>query len=679
MSTADRRHVLVVAVQSKSMPKLGRLQDAALLLRDAFLDQNIGDCQPGLPDNECLLHGELPTATIEAAVKAAIGHAADKGATLVLAILGHGFIAGTDPTLYLMGRDSLEGVRDSAVDIGKLLVEAADRPGVKGVIGIIDTCTAAGAQPRSAELATGTLSGQTRLSLLMASAIDQPAYDMNLARNLADLLRTGLAGIGPLLHLTEVITKLRATADGQNLVSFAYDGDPYAEPLWFAHNRSSESSASSLGQSGTAELLNALKAMDPDREVPITWDTAALHDLRKELSSMAMSPARTRAERIVDSLHTAQKTISFLRSFMAAELNTPRLRRALATVSSPHELPITRVGDGSLITEVDAVEHVALAYPRAEGSCRRQMAHFVLELADDAGLDLDAPELHDWAASIGAIVALNDARSARGERLAERRLRLIVSLHYALAGDWPETLGAWLLYDNEFYQHKDFDCTPDQSGIEAGLIEAVDWAEDNAGELEAPLRRIEIAMPTNILMRWRPEEVEYGQRLGVNYDVLTRWSLRLEPLAAVRRINRNAERRLKEIAALTEGGRINWLASAQVSDTARLREEFRVGRYAGAIGLLDDPGESNALFELLLYFVPILLWPQTLSLRPEHCQRVDSCWNLLPTRFLTAYRARWRSEEADLMADLRAVWDDEDWLKFCRSLQIRPGPQPRSA
>ena len=123
---------------------------------------------------------------------------------------------------------------------------------------------------------------------------------------------------------------------------------------------------------------------------------------------------------------------------------------------------------------------------------------------------------------------------------------------------------------------------------------------------------------------------------------------------------------------------IHWLAAQQVSEPARLIEELGKGKYTPAIGLLDNPGENDGLLELLLQFVPILLWPQTASLSPEHCHRVNSCWYLLPEGFLTAYRARWRTQDADLVADIRAVWDDEDWLRFCRGIEIGPSAESRS-
>lgn len=673
--TATRRHVLVVASQCASEEELAGLGEISTSLRDIFLDPDIGCCTAGLPDGVALLSGQLAAADIAAKIGESIEYAASNGATLVLAVLGHGFIPGNDPTLYFMGWNSAAGNRNSAVNISEYLLRAADTPGIKGVTGIVDTCTAAAAVPGMPGLSAGTLNGQTQLSLVMASGVDQPAFEMSLSQSLVRLLRSGVPGAGPLLQLSSeaFAAELRAALPGQNPVIFYYDGAAAGDTPWLARNRHTDSDSPSLGPYGATELATALAALHPGREFPATWDGAALHELQRELAALPASPARTRAERLVDSLRAAHETVSFLRSFMPAQLSTQGLRRAVAAIACSSGSPVRPARVAEIATEVDAAEYVALSYPRAERTCRPQLTRFVLELASDAGFDLDSPQLRAWAVSIDALVAFNDALKVRRQRHSERRLRLIVSLHYAPTGDWPEALGAWLLYDGESYQHKDIDCTPDQPGAEKALADAVDWAEEHAETLGVPLQRIEVAVPVRMILRWRPEEVLYGPRLGVDYEVLTRWSQRLEQRPAMHRINRSAARRLAEIAACVDGSRLHWLTAQQVGELSRLLEELRNGRYTRAIGLVEHPGENERLFEVLLQFVPILIWPLADRLSLEHQDMVDAQWDLLPTAFLVAYRARWRDEDGGPMADIRAVWDDEDWLSFCRDLRIQPG------
>lgn len=665
------RHALVVAVQCGDMDELPALREAADELVGTLLDAAVGDCKPGLPDGRAFLYGQIPAAEVTAEMRSAIELAGRRGATLIVALLGHGFLAGTDSTLYLMAWDSKEGVRRTGVDVGSLLTEAADNPAVAGVIGIVDTCNAVGAQPLASSLATGAREGQAQLSLLMASAVGQEAFDLNMARTLTRLLHEGLPNAGATVRLDDLIAPLRAAIPGQSLVSSSYDGDQLADRLWLARNRHASAAANIVESTGQAQLREALQLVYPGQAFGSAWTLSQLRGLETELRLLTPSPELTRAQRIVDSLIVAAHTTAFLRRGMTLSLTTQGLQQALAMLRITPGPILT--GMASVHNEADAVLSVALNYPATDSSCRNQMARFIVYLVSSAGLDPGGLQLREWARSVDADVALNDALAFWQEHRATQRLRLIVSLHYALADDWPESLGAWLLCDDEFYEHCDFPCQPDQASAEDALTQAVDWGEKHALVLGTALRRIEVAVPTSKLLCWRPEEVadDDGPRLGVNYDVLTRWSRRLESGTYSRRINANAAKRLREIAVQTGIGYINWLAAEHVADPGRLREELRAGLYTRAIGLMEDPSNPS-LLELLLMFTPIVLWPQAGSVRAGHRRRVDDCWKLLPTEFLTAYRARWRAEDpVDVIADLRAVWDDEEWIAFCRTMQTK--------
>lgn len=137
------------------MGPLIRLEEAAAGLYAALADASLGACEPGLPDGRAaLVAGDgLTSRALLDTVDEAIGHAAEHRATLVLAFLGHGFAAGRTSTLHLMCADSTEDLRHGAVNVAELLVRAVDHPGVNGVLGIVDTCNAAGAPPAMADLA----------------------------------------------------------------------------------------------------------------------------------------------------------------------------------------------------------------------------------------------------------------------------------------------------------------------------------------------------------------------------------------------------------------------------------------------------------------------------------------------------------------------------------------------
>jgi hypothetical protein len=432
-------------------------------------------------------------------------------------------------------------------------------------------------------------------------------------------------------------------------------------------------STPAAGTYGSRELAAALGEVSPDRGLPAALSERVLSGIREELNAVPHGPDRLRAERVIGRLLDAHRTVLFLRRFAPEALTTHRLRRALAVATSATGPAADATRQLDLDSEADITEYVVLSTPYAERSSGPRLARFVLELIQDAGLDCGHDEVRKWAASINQLPAYNDELAARRQRLTERRLRLIVSLHYSPAGDWPDALGAWLLYDEEVHKHQDFDCTPDRAGAEEALPEAVDWAMGHADEFGLPLARIDVAAPVGMLLDWRPEEVIYGARLGVDHVVVSRWSQRLSQSPAMRRATRIALRRLHEIAECADGSRLNWLSSQQVIDLSRLLEEFQSGRYTRAIGLVEHPGKHPELLELVLQFSPILLWPQEGSLTAAHQDTINVHWDRLPDSFLQAYRDTWANAGGGPLADVRAVWDDEGWLTFCKKMQVRPG------
>jgi hypothetical protein len=688
-----RRHLLVVASQCLEQLKLRQLERAATELYEVLLDTTMGDCQPGVPDADSLLYGELTDDQIRNAVEKATDHAARHEATLVLAFLGHGFTPGNNPTLYLMAKDSTEENRDHAVNVRELLVNAVDRQGINGVIGIIDTCTAAAVLPSGADLATGTRGGKTRCQLLLAAGHGQEAYDLRLATSLVDLLRVGIERKGEVLTVFDVRHRLRQVVTGQNVASFGYDGDPNdPADLWLARNRQHRSteSAAVIGSQAITVLRDAFRPLGLEDGTQVQ-EVTDLQRLEDGLRSKPSSERQALALEVVTCLIVAARTKAFLRNEMRRSLNTATLRRAALAAGAMSSTGELDSGPGDLDNEADLVDHVALmTYPAGKNN-RRQMARFVVALALAAGMDVEEPELRrkldDWAGSIQATVHLNDAVNDLPARQHRQQLRLIVSLHASLTGDWPKELITSLLYDDEIYRRKDFHCSPnqsdvesDQSGVESALAEAVDWAEEHAGSLGLPLRHVDVAVPTRLLLRWRPEEVTHVKRLGVDYDVLTRWSKRINPDQSMKKLLRHAQKRLEEICSPTAEAPVDWLNENDITDLIALNDRLIEGRYTRALGIGIDPGRNEDLMELLLAHSPILLWPQTATgFAVDKRSYLDACWTRMPAELFAAYRLRWRGgESVNDIADLRAVWDDHDWLNYCRHFQQHPNYQTRS-
>ena len=689
------RHLLVVASQCTSMGVLPDLDAVAGELHDVLRDGGLGGCQPGLPSGQALvlLTTEQTDTDVHTVVGEAIEHARACRATLVLALIGHGFIAGDDPTLYFMTPGSEEEVRHTAVNVNELLIEACDRPGVAGVIGIIDTCNAAAATVNLAKVTTGIQGGRTALSLIMASAVGQSARDLKLSRELTALVRAGSEKATPAVFAEDLDTPLRSRLGGQALAVNSYNGrDGGREALWVAANPryAADQEWSTVSPASTARLAVLIKAVNDGAELPEQWDETALRGLKTRMAERgSASPAgwdltaeapRVQLIQLTDALLVATRTAAFLRSWLSASLTTHRLRSAVAQLRPGPGGSLFGVPGSAFHRVEHVVERIAVNHPHAQGGCRPWICRFVVALAQDAGRSLDAPELLGWAQSIDAVVQFNNAVEKARDDVLERRLRLIVSLHASPAGDWPPTLDAWLLDGTELIGHAVFRnrAVPDRAGTDEALAEAVDWAEEVAADQArgAQLQRLEIAAPTSLLLQWRPEEGVNDRRLGSDYDVVLRWSKRLNPPAdrSWQRVERRARICWKRISAPEATAPVDWLSRREINDADELYDQLRNDRYSQAVGLDHPPGPGPMpaadLLDLFLTFSPVVLWPNAQDGFPSHCQDAfNDFWHTLPTGFTDAYRKQWRKDPdagpAEIVARLRAVWDDVEWLDFC--------------
>uniref|UniRef100_A0AAU2JIJ3 vWA-MoxR associated protein middle region 2 domain-containing protein n=1 Tax=Streptomyces sp. NBC_00049 TaxID=2903617 RepID=A0AAU2JIJ3_9ACTN len=674
-----RRHVLVVAPQCASMQRLTRLEEAAAGLYSVLTDPSLGSCEPGLPDGRGgLVSGDgLTSGIVRAAVDEAVRHAAERQAALVLAFLGHGFAPGRSSTLHLMCADSTEDLRHDSVNVSDLLAVAVDHPAVDGVLGIVDTCHAAGAPPPAGELAGGTRNGRTRLGLLMASSLGQAAVDLAFSRQLAGLVRAGLSGAGPTLAVADVRDALRTVLVGQNVTGFDFDGDGSARaPLWVARNaRVREGLLGGFGgRLASEELTEALAAVDPAMPVPDSApDLRAARRCREDLLGRPSGEGRTRALRAVDGLLVAVRTVEFVRSWIGGGLTTTRIRHALHTMlAAEGRLP---AGDAHL-TDVAVIDELTFNHPATDPDGRRAVARFVVLLGQVCGKDLQDRELHAWAELIEAPVEVNDAIEHADRRMRGRRLSLVVSLHSSLTGDWPEVLDGWLLLDGAMVHHEQFPSeTADRRGAEGAVEEAVLWAEEHARTLDLPLERLDLAVPGGLLLAWRPEEAGVALLLGVRYEVRLHWSSRLTPDTVLRSIEPVVSARWESISRCKAGTPVDWLVHEDLADPHVLRGHLRNGRYARGIGLTQHPGADARLLEMLLAYTPVLLWPHVPGGFPlERHDCLDRSWWAMPGALAHAYRDRWRGVAGADLADLRAVWDDEDWLRFCRFFRTATPP-----
>ncbi|MET9951872.1 hypothetical protein ABZ135_10035 [Streptomyces sp. NPDC006339] len=717
------RHVLVIGAQCPELGLLTDLERAARSLHDTLTTPWAGACEKDPAQGPTLLYGpDLTQQRIETAVRRAGRTAAEAGAVLVLAFLGHGMAAGT--RLYFMAGDSRAEDPLSAVDVGSLLGGLLDSTGLDGLVTLVDTCHAGNAVPDLKSLAGGIRRGDTRLSLLMGAAADEEAYALRFSTTLVKVLHQGIPDAGETLTAAVVARAVREDggALGQAVQHVDYDGAQFATgPLWLARNarHAVHRAGSPLGPIGRAELARALRPLngtgggdeagggagDAGGDGPSACEApgaggetgggaavadGALHPhdldaLRGRVEALP-APERQWAQGVLDALRDAARTVDLLAAWPGAALTTTLLRRGLAAVEAAPSAPLPDSTGTDLLR--DAVEHLLLRAPRAGRSRTGPLAEFIALLARETEVDPQEPALRAWAKETGAVIDLNDAFARLAERTQEMRLRLVVSLHAAVGDEWPDTLAAWLLDGGTVRHREEFPCpTQDRAGTERTLGGVLRWASGLARTLDTPLRRVEIAAPAPLLAGWRPEETDFGIRLGTRYDVVLRWSDRIQPPDHLWWINDQARDILKAIdqGPGPDGSRVDWLGETDTRRLPELRARLAGTPRTRALALAHRPERLGELMETLLASSPIVLWPDDDPARPAGTpvpapvrRAVDRHWHLLPTGFCRAYREKWsacsapddHAHAADggglhHLAGLRTVWDGPEWLEFC--------------
>ncbi|MEU6555867.1 hypothetical protein ABZ915_37310 [Streptomyces sp. NPDC046915] len=691
--TTTVRHALVVATQCPAAgQELSGLLTRAEELHRLLTDPEIGACVPSDPDGGgALRSGEVTARQIEDGVQAAARRANEAGAELVLAFLGHGQTPMGDATLYYMAHGTEPGQAAGSVPVGKLVAEAGDLPGVKGVITLIDTCHAGAGAPDTQALAGGFSLGNNRHSVLMAAAAHQKAYDLGFSRELASLLRNGVQGGGELLTASSLKLALTDRILKQNCETFGRDGDPNAvEELWVALNvrRPAWTPSRRIGPLGSQDLGEALAAW-PGQPAPVGgWNRQALRELR-DRAEAAASTGALRVRPVADGLLHAGLTGDMIHEWAGRALTTPALRSVAADLNHAYEAanpscdplrPPKWVQGTALLQYI--LEHAALRTP-LRGDPVGRLAQAVAAVADRCGLDPEDERVGAWARRVDGLAELSDAVARQAGLRRDRTWRLVISLHAARV-DWPESLSVWLRDGASGEHHEDFPCEPSRAGVERQFPKIIEWAWQKVPG-GARIKNIDVVVPAPLLVTWEPEKAQAGRSvLGADdRTVVLRWTGRLAVpghLAGMNEADRDRLKRLEEQHPGDGGAPVDWLADSDTRDTGQLAQRLSLGLYDRAIGLDHRPPHVAELVEILLAHTPILLWPRTDAdgdARERGC--VDVYWERLPGQFIEAYRRRWQAEAGGPvrpgrpdddhlagLAGLRAAWHDLDWLDFCR-------------
>jgi hypothetical protein len=292
------------------------------------------------------------------------------------------------------------------------------------------------------------------------------------------------------------------------------------------------------------------------------------------------------------------------------------------------------------------------------------MVRFVVALLEEVGGEYNEGALSVWARRIDAEVLLNDELLFSGERVQGHRLRLVIALDTPHSGFWPSGIDCWLLDRDRTLEKRRFGCEPTKEALEQAVDSAVEWAEGEALKLELEIRRVDVAAPARILLEWRPEDAGAEMMLAAEYDVTLHWSERLRVKAATHL--RRAKRSLSKIrgSLSSEGDSpINWVTLAEMADREELVARVRRGQLAKAVGLTARPDAS--LLEFLLKSAAILVWPRVETATDVHTRALEEEWAALPEALSLAYRKSQEENEVLPLGELRAIWDDGEWLDFC--------------
>ncbi|MEU6312155.1 hypothetical protein [Streptomyces sp. NPDC047014] len=683
MTEGRHRHVLVVGAQCASMPRLPRLESAARGLHSVLTHPDLGACAARTGAHPSLLISPaLTPGAVRAAVHEAMRRAREDKAVLVLALLGHGFTTPAQQGLYYMTAESTTGSTLSALNVGQLLSEAVDEPGVEGVIALIDTCYAGAGLPDTGRIAGGLRAGRLRLSVVTAAASDQPARGMKLSRGLAHVLRSGVPGAGAVLYADErLLGALRPHTVGQAVGGFAFQNDPFAaEGLWLARNarRGAAGASGAVGPLGLGDLQQAVSLWRADTRLPLPLTRAELDSLyafarEGEVDDEADPRWRARVVEVVGTLLVCSDTVTLLNEALAEVLTSDLLREARRLAGLPP------AAEGPELLR-DLVEYAALRAAGATGPAWQGLVRLVAALARQSGAEEAMPRLRAWATDLKAVTEFNDALAAFDRKDRQDGLRLVLSLAGALT-DWPEEVDAWLVGTGERLPvHRRFPCrSADRLGTAETIGAALRWARGLLSG-SAPLVNVDVAAPAHLLARWQPEEAKVGLRLlGVNHDIVVRWSGRLAPTAEnaelAAEMNDAARRALRGMGGCATVP-VEWIGASVLADPEELERALTTGRYDTAVGLDHHPDTLQDVLEQLLPYAPIILWPRP-GARMGHGRLralVQQHWHGLPAVLPAAYRKRWdvvHGECADCLGDVRAVWHDEAWLEFCRPFEER--------
>ncbi|OKJ94574.1 hypothetical protein AMK26_32665 [Streptomyces sp. CB03234] len=666
--------MLVVAAQCTGAEELPGLEEAARRLHRALVDPDIGACvDRGEGDTGSLLVGTaLGKARVEEALATALGRAKADGGPLVLALLGHG-TGGCGGPLYFVTSGSAQDPAIGQLDVPSALGTVANDPGLNGLMAVVDTCHAAAALPGAHSATAGLKQGALRLSLLFAASAHMPAWDMSLSVRLAELLEKGVPDAGEFLTVDDrLIEELRDRITVQEPGGCTFNGSPVpGGSLWLARNVQAPAGRSSgcLGPRAYARMRKVLRPLDGTNAIN---SAEQLADWLARLGEESRSrPAVRRVLEFHRDLRTCGATLTVLEETFSRALTDDLLRKAAARSGFPLDV-VVQVPCPSLR---DLVEYAVLdASPVDPDRRLRTLVHFVAALTHLTGPGEVPPErLTTWATKLGAMTALN----SRLRELARATPRLVLVVADDGGADVVR-VDASLLFGSAVVHASEFPCRPGRDALASALDEAVGWAVSWLSAAGAQLVAIDVSVPTFLLLDSPPEEwrVVRGRRmLGVDYDVITRWSGLLTPPPGIR-LDDLLHTGSQLLTSLQTGAHPgpSWLTPDDLSSVEALQDLLgrrRTGSCVWGVSTLPET-DFGLMLEELLTHTPALIWPRHGNVTDPRALQdaVAEHWDALPEQLVRAFQGRLDNslggDGPGHLADIRTTWHDAHWQAFCQ-------------
>ncbi|MEU3290111.1 hypothetical protein [Streptomyces longwoodensis] len=663
------RHVLVVGAQCEGGGRLAGLEEAANDLHRVLTDPSLGGCIDR--DAQSLLVGtSLGRNRVVDAVNEAARAAQDDGGCLVLALLGHGEGADGAPLHFVTsgkaGASALENV-----DVPSLLAAVVNHPGLAGLIVIVDTCLAGGSVPAAPAITSGQQEGNVRSAILFAASAKEPAFDMQLSRELTRLIEGGLPGAGDFLKVDDALREaLRERVRGQQPGTWDFQGGAYAGGLWLARNRAVTRDPAP-GSIGGMALLEALRRIDPELQL-LTEREAQEWVLKNAQAATGRSRASVyRLREVLSDLRTVDKSLKALIQSFGPNLTEDRLQLAALLAG----LPLSFLDREPPRTLRDVIEYAVHRGSGVHGQ-QRTLARLVAAMAHVSGQEDNVPPAVCRLVEELELTAVVNSRlrELKHQSAQETGPRLVV----VLEDDGSEhvvRVDAWLLYGRAVLSRESFPCTQGNQSLEKALDEVVVWCSPWANLAGKRLQRIDVAAPTLVLLDSPAEEqVVRRRKLGLNYIVTTRWSgmLRPPPDVTVHEMLQVGRQLLDSMGDPCSGP--VWLGRQETETVERLQallDNRGFGQHVWALSRLPEKGWELMAQELLEH-TPALVWPrQRVSGDAEMIKEsVQKNWQALPQQIALDYRQHLhdfgaRSDKQAPLAAMRAAWHDEEWQDFC--------------